>query len=78
MNWIQKIFVRNYLEGEVKQMTKYKTLTKIAVLVLGAVATFLYTPAGLALVRQYPHLSDVVWVITTLAALLHVPVKKGN
>lgn len=54
--------------------TFYRKVTHLAA--AGAVAgyTFLQTPAGQALIKQYPHLATLFAMIGTLFALYHIPV----
>lgn len=57
-------------------MKKFKKITHIFAVVLGAAATFIATPAGKALVDQYPLVSAVSAGILALAALYHNPVSR--
>jgi hypothetical protein len=52
----------------------YKTITHVFAVALAAVAGFVVTPAGQAVIHQYPVLSGLAGVILTLAAVYHVPV----
>jgi hypothetical protein len=56
---------------------RFKTATHVAAAALGTLIAFSVTPAGTALVKQYPYLTGVVALASTLASLYHVPVK-GN
>lgn len=53
-----------------------KVFTKWAAIGIAAAYGFLLSPAGSALVKQYPHLEAAVSGLAMLAALLHVPVKQ--
>jgi hypothetical protein len=56
-------------------MDKFKNATHyLAVILIGAIA-FLESPAGQAVVKQYPHLEPALGLLTTIAALYHVPLK---
>lgn len=59
-------------------LSKFRTATKVLSAVVLVVGGFLYSPAGEAVVKQYPHLSAVVGIVGILAALLHVPIKKQS
>ena len=50
-----------------------KKITYILGAVLSAGAAFAVTPAGQALIHQYPILSGVVSIIGILGALFHTP-----
>jgi len=53
-----------------------KTFTKWSALVIASAYGFLLSPAGAAMVKQYPHLEAAMSGLAMLAALLHVPVKR--
>jgi hypothetical protein len=55
-------------------MTKFKKLTHVFAAVMAAAAAFVVTPAGKALLSQYPALSAAAAGILALAALYHNPV----
>ena len=54
-------------------MANYKNITHILAVALSVVAGFVVTPAGQAVIHQYPYLSGAAGVILTLAAVYHVP-----
>jgi hypothetical protein len=54
---------------------QYKTVTHVAAGLLSMLIAFSVTPAGQALVHQYPYLTGIVALASTLAAIYHVPVK---
>jgi hypothetical protein len=54
-------------------MPNYKTFTHVLAVVLASLAGFVVTPAGQAVIHQYPYLSGAAGVILTLAAVYHVP-----
>ena len=56
-----------------KAAPAFSKVTHILALVLGTVAAFLVSPAGQALILQYPHLSVVAGLITGIAALYKTP-----
>lgn len=76
MNRIERWLVERQLKKEVKSLSKYKNLTHFIALVVGSVAAFLMTPAGEALVKQYPHLTDIAAIVVFLAGLYGVTPKK--
>lgn len=55
-------------------MPNYKNLTHYLALGLAAVASFVVTPAGQAVIKQYPWSSGLAGVILTLVAVYHIPV----
>lgn len=55
-------------------MSKFKKITHIFAVILGAAAAFIATPAGKALVDQYPLVSAASAGVLALAALYHNPV----
>lgn len=55
-------------------MPNYKNITHVLAVVLSAVAGFVVTPAGQAVIKQYPVLSGVTGVVLMLAAVYHIPV----
>lgn len=50
-----------------------KTVTHVIAAVLATGAAFLVSPAGQALLKQYPKLSVVSGLVLTLASLYHDP-----
>lgn len=54
----------------------YKTVTHLVAIAVAAVSGFLATPAGIALLRQYPHLVPIVAGIAGIAATYHSPWKQ--
>lgn len=52
-----------------------KTFTKWTAIGITGAYGFLLSPAGTALVKQYPHMEAAMSGLAMLAALLHVPVK---
>lgn len=54
-------------------MSKFKTVTHLAAVVLATLAAFAASPAGRALVSQYPVLSAASAGVLALAALYHSP-----
>lgn len=54
-------------------MGKYKKLTHVLAVVIAGVATFFATPAGLAVVKQYPVLAPAVAGLAMIAALYRSP-----
>ena len=54
-------------------MTQYTKVTHIVAGGIAAVGAFLSTPAGEALVKQYPHVSAVIVSVVTLILLYHKP-----
>ena len=55
-----------------------KKITHVFAVVLAGLAAFVVTPAGQALVHQYPWLSGIVGVIVSLAAVYHNPKANGG
>jgi hypothetical protein len=55
-------------------MPNYKTITHVFAVALAGLASFVVTPAGQALIKQYPWSSGIVAVVLTLAAVYHIPV----
>lgn len=51
----------------------YKKLTHVFAVIIGLLATFIMTPAGQAIVAQYPKLSGLVAGVMALAALYRNP-----
>ncbi len=56
-------------------MPNYKNITHILAGALAIVAGFVVTPAGQAIIKQYPWSSGLAGVILALAAVYHVPVE---
>ncbi|HEX5424370.1 MAG TPA: hypothetical protein VFW94_12540 [Candidatus Acidoferrales bacterium] len=54
-------------------MSKFKKVTHVFAVALAAAATFVVTPAGKAIIGQYPILSAAAAGILALAALYHNP-----
>jgi hypothetical protein len=52
---------------------KLKTITHVFAAILAGAVAFAVSPAGQALVRQYPKLAAVVGIITALGAVYHDP-----
>jgi hypothetical protein len=50
----------------------YKTITHVLAGIATAVAAFAVTPAGIALIKQYPYLA-AVFAMATAAAVYHKP-----
>ena len=59
-------------------MNKFSKITHFAGLALAATGAFLVTPAGQALIQQYPHLEPVAFMIASLVALYHKPTQGGK
>jgi hypothetical protein len=57
----------------VASTSSVKAVTHVVAAILAAGAAFLVTPAGQALVHQYPKLSVVSGLVFTLASLYHDP-----
>jgi len=55
-------------------MSKFKKVTHVFAAALAAAAAFVITPAGKALVGQFPLLSAAAAGILALAAIYHNPV----
>ncbi len=55
-------------------MSKFKKITHVLAVVAAAAAGFIATPAGKALLGQYPVLSAAGAAILAVAALYHNPV----
>lgn len=55
-------------------MSKFKKVTHVFAAVLASAAAFVITPAGKALIGQYPLLSAAAAGILALAAVYHNPV----
>ena len=56
-------------------MNKFKRITHVCALALAAAAAFFVSPAGQAIVHQYPVLSGVSAVVLALATLYHNPAR---
>jgi hypothetical protein len=54
------------------------TLTHYLVVIYLAVSGFISSPAGIALLHQYPYLAGVATTLSFLGALYHVPVPNGQ
>ncbi len=54
-------------------MSKFKKITHVFAAVLAGAAAFVLTPAGKALIGQYPALSAAAAGILAIAALYHNP-----
>jgi hypothetical protein len=52
---------------------KLKTITHVFAVVLAAVVTFAVSPAGQALVKQYPKIAGVFGILVALGAVYHEP-----
>ena len=52
---------------------KLKTITHVFAVVLTGAVAFAVSPAGQALVKQYPKLAGVIGIIAALGALYHEP-----
>jgi len=52
-------------------------LTHVLAVVLAGAAAFAVSPAGKALVMQYPQLASVVAIVVAISALYHQPIAKS-
>lgn len=52
---------------------QFKLITHLAAVVVVGTASFFATPAGTALIKQYPHLSVIASTVVMLATLYHTP-----
>lgn len=56
-------------------MGKFKSVTHVFAVLVAALAAFAVSPAGQALVKQYPYLSGLAGVVIALSAVYHSPLK---
>jgi len=58
---------------QAKAATSVSKLTHVLAGILATIAAFALTPAGQALIAQYPHLAVVSGLVATLASLYKAP-----
>lgn len=56
----------------------YKKFTHVLAVILGGAVAFAASPAGQALVHQYPILSGVLGVVSVLGAVYHNPMTASS
>jgi hypothetical protein len=60
-----------------KSFVNAKGITHLYALIAAAVGSFLVSPAGQAVLMQYPHLASVISAISIILALYHNPSKSS-
>lgn len=57
-------------------MSKFRTISHIYAVIAAAIGGFLVTPAGQAVLAQYPRAASVIASVSTIAAIYHQSKKK--
>jgi hypothetical protein len=66
------------VKSAMNYLLAYKKVTYALAAVVTFLAAFATTPAGIALVKQYPKLTVVFVASTSLGLLVHTPTPQGS